>query len=53
MKIEGIILLREVVDKLSLKHGVETYEVEEMLNGEPKIRFVEFWSGRAKIYTWL
>jgi len=41
MRIEEIIWLREVVDKLISKHGVETYEVEEVLNGKPKIRFVE------------
>ncbi|MFQ5343083.1 MAG: BrnT family toxin [Anaerolineae bacterium] len=41
MKIEGIIWLRDVVDKLTSKHNVETYEVEEVLNSRPKIRFVE------------
>ncbi len=41
MRIEGIIWLRDVVDKLVSKHQVETYEVEEVLNGTPKIRFAE------------
>jgi uncharacterized DUF497 family protein len=41
MRIEGIIWHRDVVDKLVSKHRVETYEVEEVLNGKPKIRFVE------------
>jgi len=41
MKIEGIIWLRDVVDKLAFKHHVETYEVEEVLNGKPQFRFVE------------
>jgi uncharacterized protein len=41
MTIEGIIWLRDVVDKLFSKHGVETREVEEALNGHPKVRFVE------------
>lgn len=41
MRIEGIIWLRDVVDKLISKHHVETYEVEEVLNSQPKIRFVE------------
>jgi energy-converting hydrogenase A subunit M len=41
MRIEGIIWLRDVVDKLASKHGVETYEVEEVFNDKPKIRFVE------------
>jgi len=41
VRIEGIIWHRDVVDKLVSKHQVETYEVEEALNGKPKIRFVE------------
>jgi uncharacterized DUF497 family protein len=41
MRIEGIIWLRDVADKLVSKHHVETYEVEQVLNGKPKIRFVE------------
>lgn len=41
MRIEGVIWLRDVVDKLAFKHHVETDEVEEVLNGKPKFRFVE------------
>lgn len=41
MKIEGIIWLRDVVDKLIFKHHVETDEAEEVLEGKPKFRFVE------------
>ena len=41
MKIEGIIWLDNVVDKLSFKHKVETVEVEEIFNNKPKFRFVE------------
>jgi uncharacterized DUF497 family protein len=41
MRIEGIIWLRDVVDKLISKHHVEASEVEEVLNSKPKIRFVE------------
>jgi len=41
MRIEGILWLRDVVDKLASKHQVETYEVEEAINSKPKIRFVE------------
>jgi len=41
MKIGGIIWLRDVVDKLSVKHHVETYEVEQVFNNKPRIRFVE------------
>jgi len=33
--------LRDVVDKLASKHDVETFEVEEVFNDKPKIRFVE------------
>jgi uncharacterized DUF497 family protein len=41
MNIEGVIWLANVVDKLAFKHHVEIYEVEEMLAGRPKFRFVE------------
>lgn len=41
MKLTGILWLREVVDKLSRKHDVTTDEVEEMLNGGPRFRFIE------------
>lgn len=41
MRIEGIIWLRSVIDKLVFKHRVETYEVEELFAGKPKFRFVE------------
>jgi uncharacterized DUF497 family protein len=41
MNIEGIIWLRTVIDKLAFKHRVETFEVEELLAGKPKFRFVE------------
>lgn len=41
MKLEGIIWLRDVVDKLLLKHHVDTEEVEQMLSGKSRFRFVE------------
>lgn len=41
MKIEGIIWLDQIVDKLAWKHSVETYEVEQVLGSKPKFRFVE------------
>jgi uncharacterized DUF497 family protein len=41
MRIEGVIWLRDIVDKLASKHHVETDEVEEVLNSKPKFRFVE------------
>jgi uncharacterized DUF497 family protein len=41
VNIEGIIWLRAVVDKLALKHHVETHEVEEVLAGKSKFRLAE------------
>ncbi len=41
MRIEGVIWLRTVVDKLAYKHHLETLEVEEALNNKPKTRRVE------------
>jgi len=39
--IEGVVWLSSVVDKLAVKHHVESREVEEVLDNNPKIRFVE------------
>jgi uncharacterized DUF497 family protein len=41
MRVEGIIWLRAVIDKLAFKHRVETFEVEELFASKPKFRFVE------------
>ena len=41
MRIEEIVWLEEIIEKLWRKHHVETDEVEEVLRGRPKIRFVE------------
>ncbi len=41
MNINGIIWLRDIVDKLEFKHNVTTEEVEETLTNKPKFRFVE------------
>jgi uncharacterized DUF497 family protein len=41
VKIAGIIWLREIVDKLIIKHRVDVYEVEELFNNNPKIRLME------------
>ncbi len=41
MKIEGIIWLRNVVDKLIFKHNVKTNEVEEVFKKGGRFRFVE------------
>lgn len=41
MKINEIIWLDAIVEKLAVKHGVDTDEVEEVFNNKPQIRFVE------------
>lgn len=41
MKINGLIWLRDIVDKPAFKHHVDPEEVEESLNNRPKTRFVE------------
>lgn len=39
MEIKGVIWREEIIDKLAVKHGVETWEVEEVVLGSPRIRF--------------
>lgn len=41
MNIEGIIWLTNIIGKLAVKHRVETYEVEEVLENNPRFRFIE------------
>jgi len=41
MKINGIIWLEEVEDKIFQKHKVTTEDVEEILMSKPRFRFVE------------
>ena len=41
MKIEGLIWLEDVVEKLLVKHQVSQSEVEEVFSNSPKFRFVE------------
>jgi uncharacterized protein len=41
MEIAGFIWLDEVVDKLARKHNVEVFEVEELFDASPRVRFVE------------
>lgn len=41
MFIEGIIWIRDVVNKLAFKHHVEVYEVEEVLANKPEFRFAQ------------
>ncbi len=41
MRIEGVIWLDQVVDKLASKHSVAPYEVEEVFLNKPRFRFAE------------
>lgn len=41
MKIEGIIWLRAIVDKLDSKHNVTPDEVEAVLKNNARFRFIE------------
>jgi uncharacterized DUF497 family protein len=41
VRIESVIWLVDVVDKLIAKHSVEAYEVEEVFSNRPGFRFVE------------
>jgi uncharacterized DUF497 family protein len=41
VRIERLIWLDEIVEKLAKKHGVIQDEVREVLGGEPNFRFVE------------
>ena len=46
MRIDGVIWLRDVEDKLAVKHHVDTEEVEDVLAGGAQFRLVE--KGRRK-----
>jgi uncharacterized protein len=41
MRIEGVIWLNAIVDKLAVRHHVAMHEVEEVLSNNPKFRFIE------------
>lgn len=41
MRLEEIIWLDAIIEKLAVKHRVEANEVEEVLGNKPKFRFVE------------
>lgn len=41
MKIEKLIWLHHIIDKLTFKHHVDTSEVEEVFDNRPKFRFVQ------------
>ena len=53
MKIEGIIWLRDVVDKLWYRHHVEIEEVEEVLCVNPNTDLLKKGIVKAKMYIWL
>ena len=53
MKIDGIIWLRNMVDKIASKHHVETYEVEEGLLTSRSFASLRKESEKARTYTWL
>ena len=41
MKLNGIVWLRDVVDKLAWKHNITINEVEEALESAERFRFIE------------
>jgi len=41
LRIEGLIWIEDIIDKLVRKHGVEEHEVTEVLRRRPQFRFVE------------
>jgi uncharacterized protein len=41
LKVTGFIWIEEVVEKLAQKHQVEPFEVEELVNRRPRVRYVE------------
>ena len=41
MKVNGIIWLEDILEKLERKHGVKQYEVVEVFENKPKFRFIE------------
>ena len=41
MKIENLIWLHHIIDKLTFKHHVDTSEVEEVFDNRPRIRFLQ------------
>lgn len=41
MRIEEIIWLDAIIEKLAVKHHVQSDEVEDVLGNKPKFRFVQ------------
>lgn len=53
MNIDGIIWLRDIINKLNSKHNVKTNEVEQVLNNKPKFVLSKEEIENVKMYTWL
>jgi hypothetical protein len=53
MKIENLIWLHYIVDKLTFKHHVDIGEVEEVFDSRPRFRFVQKASAKERIFTLL
>lgn len=41
MKIECIVWLEHIVEKIEAKHGVQTFEVDEIFKNNPRVRRIE------------
>lgn len=41
LKIENLIWLHHIIDKLTFKHDVDISEVEEVFDSRPKFRFLQ------------
>lgn len=53
MRIDGVIWLRHIVDKLASKHQVTPEEVEEALTTSQNFGSWKRVSARGKMYRWL
>jgi hypothetical protein len=53
MRVEGIIWLRAVIDKLAFKHRVESHEVEELFAAKPNSGLWKTASEKARMSIWL
>ena len=51
MKIENLIWLHHIIDKLAFKHQVDTSEVEEIFDNRPRIRFVQKGHRKGGMFT--
>jgi hypothetical protein len=53
MKIENLIWLHHIIDKLTFKHHVDITEVEEVFDSRPKLRFLQKAIAKERMFTWL